>query len=75
MKEISIHSLLTVLAFYSCSDSGVLQEATPGFCKSPSERLLRIDKMVQQAIDSGWTAGATVFIAVMIRLFITKLSE
>ncbi len=55
--------LLTVLAFYSCSDSGVLQEATPGSVKVSSERLLRIDKMVQQAIDSGWTAGATVFIA------------
>ncbi len=64
MKKI-IYSIifLAVFVFHSCSDSGVLQEAVPESVKVSSERLLRIDKMVQQAIDSGWTAGAAAFIA------------
>ncbi|HOB84222.1 MAG TPA: serine hydrolase domain-containing protein [Bacteroidales bacterium] len=64
MKKI-IYSFifLAVLAFYSCSDSAVLQEAAPGSVKVSSERLLRIDNMVQQAVDNGWIAGASAFIA------------
>ena len=62
-KIIYLLIFLAVLSFYSCSDEGVLQEATPGSVKVSSDRLLRIDEMVQQAVDSGWTAGATAFIA------------
>ena len=64
MKKI-IYSLifLTVLSVYSCSESGVLKEASPGSAKVSPERLSRIDKMIQQAVDSGWIAGAAGFIA------------
>ena len=54
---------LAVLFVFSCSESGVLKEAAPGSAKVSSERLLRIDQMIQQAVDSGWTAGASAFIA------------
>ncbi len=54
---------LAVLSAYSCSESVVLKEASPGSVKVSSDRLSRIDKMIQQSVDSGWTAGAAAFIA------------
>ena len=64
MKKI-IYSLifLTVLSVYSCSESGVLREDSPESAKVSPERLMQIDKMLQQSIDSGWIAGAVGFIA------------
>jgi len=43
--------------------SPVLKEASPESAGMSSERLNRIDRMLQSAIDSGWIAGAAGFIA------------
>src|SRR4030042_215470 len=64
----TIHFLYVVLLVitvvtYSCSDSTVLKEGSPESVCMSTERLNRIDNMLQQAIDSGWTAGAVGFIA------------
>jgi len=62
-KIICAFCYLTILLFYSCSGSEVLQEASPESVKVSSDRLIRIDKMIRQYIDSGWIAGAAGFIA------------
>ena len=54
---------LTILLFFSCKESTVLEEASPSSVQVSEERLARIDNMLQQSIDSGWTAGAVGFIA------------
>ncbi|OFY66929.1 MAG: serine hydrolase [Bacteroidetes bacterium RBG_13_42_15] len=64
----TIHFLYVVLLVitvvtYSCSDSTVLKEGSPESVCMSTERLNRIDNMLQQAIDKGWTAGAVGFIA------------
>jgi CubicO group peptidase (beta-lactamase class C family) len=65
MKKVSYLFLFlsVVLIICSCSKSKVLREASPESVNVSSERLARIDKMLQQTIDSGWTAGAVGFIA------------
>ena len=55
--------LIVLLATSACTNAPVLKEAAPGSAKMSAERLDRIDKMLQQSIDSGWTAGAVGFIA------------
>ena len=47
----------------SCSRTSELKEASPLSVKVSEDRLIRIDKMLQQSIDSGWIAGAVGFIA------------
>jgi CubicO group peptidase (beta-lactamase class C family) len=47
----------------SCIQSSELQEASPISVKVSEDRLMRIDNMLQQSIDSGWIAGAVGFIA------------
>jgi CubicO group peptidase (beta-lactamase class C family) len=47
----------------SCSRTSELKEASPFSVKVSEDRLIRIDKMLQQSIDSGWIAGAVGFIA------------
>jgi CubicO group peptidase (beta-lactamase class C family) len=54
---------IVLLVISSCTRSSVLKEASPESVNISSERLGRIDKMLQQTIDSGWTAGAVAFIA------------
>lgn len=65
MKKVNYPFLFlsAVLIICSCSKSKVLREASPESVNVSSERLARIDKMLQQTIDSGWTAGAVGFIA------------
>ncbi|MGQ9620542.1 MAG: serine hydrolase domain-containing protein [Bacteroidales bacterium] len=41
----------------------ILRESSPESAYMSSERLARIDRLIQSAIDSGWTAGAVGFIA------------
>ncbi len=62
--------ILLVLGAFSCCNTGtetekapVLREALPESAGMSSERLGRIDKMIQSAIDSNWIAGAVGFIA------------
>jgi CubicO group peptidase (beta-lactamase class C family) len=71
MKKIiipAVASMILIISF-SCSqsttpnESTVLIESTPVSVKVSGDRLLRIDNMIQQAIDSGWIAGAVGFIA------------
>jgi CubicO group peptidase (beta-lactamase class C family) len=54
--------LIFILAF-SCTQATELKLASPLSVKVSEERLMRIDKMLQQGIDSGWIAGAVGFIA------------
>lgn len=72
MKKTFILSLTAVLllTLFSCSsketskkESPVLKEAFPESAGMSSERLNRIDRMIESVIDSGWTAGAAGFIA------------
>jgi CubicO group peptidase (beta-lactamase class C family) len=60
---ISLLSVLLIAVTFSCTKSTVLKEASPSSVKVSQERLTRIDKMLQQAVDSSWTAGAIGFIA------------
>jgi len=53
---------LILLLMSSCSDDSQLREALPESANISSERLTRIDNMLQQSIDSGWIAGAVGFI-------------
>src|SRR5664280_2523573 len=57
-----VASLILILAF-SCTQTTELKEASPITVSVSGERLLRIDRMLQQGIDSGWIAGAVGFIA------------
>jgi CubicO group peptidase (beta-lactamase class C family) len=59
---IQISSLLLIVVF-SCSQTSELKEASPASVKMSAQRLNRIDKMIQQSVDSGWIAGAVGFIA------------
>jgi CubicO group peptidase (beta-lactamase class C family) len=54
---------LIIIGVYSCKNSTVLEIASPASVRISEERLTRIDKMLQQCIDSGWTAGAVGLIA------------
>jgi CubicO group peptidase (beta-lactamase class C family) len=65
MKKVSYYFLFlsAALIICSCSKSKVLREASPESVNVSSERLVRIDNMLQQTIDSGWIAGAVGFIA------------
>lgn len=65
MKKLFILKLFVILLVtaLSCTESNVLKEASPESVNMSSERLARIDNIIQQSIDSGWIAGATGFIA------------
>ena len=60
---------LLVLLFFAGSIYTVvaqvsnLQPAVPETVKVSTERLLRIDRLIKQYVDSGWIVGATGFIA------------
>lgn len=56
---------ITLVVIHSCTrtQSTELTVASPLSVKVSEDRLTRIDKMLQQSIDSGWIAGAVGFIA------------
>lgn len=56
-------SFLFLFAVYSCTQTSELKEVVPGSVNVSGDRLIRIDKTIQQSIDSGWIAGAAGFIA------------
>jgi CubicO group peptidase (beta-lactamase class C family) len=56
-------AILFLIIAFSCTQTSGLREASPGSAKISEDRLTRIDKMLQQSIDSGWIAGAAGFIA------------
>ncbi len=62
-KTLLIQLILVTIITFSCSEESGLKEATPQSAKVSAERLDRIDKMIQQSIDSSWIAGAVGFIA------------
>jgi CubicO group peptidase (beta-lactamase class C family) len=65
MKKPLIFQLLIIVLFtaLSCTQNQVLKVASPESENVSPERLNRINNMIQQAVDSGWIAGATGFIA------------
>jgi CubicO group peptidase (beta-lactamase class C family) len=67
MKKSYLHLIfaLILIISYSCvhEPSLELKEASPASARVSKDRLERIDKMIQQYIDSGWIAGAVGFIA------------
>jgi CubicO group peptidase (beta-lactamase class C family) len=54
---------LILIVLSSCTQSTTLKESDPASAKMSAERLVRIDKMLQQYVDSGWVAGSVGFIA------------
>jgi CubicO group peptidase (beta-lactamase class C family) len=57
---------LVLIIVCSCGQTAIhtdLREASPLSVNISEERLIHIDKMIQQGIDSGWIAGAVGFIA------------
>ncbi|MFH0841128.1 MAG: serine hydrolase domain-containing protein [Bacteroidota bacterium] len=65
MKKLTLQILFLVLLSLSSCDkkAPVLKETSPESVCMSSERLARIDNILQQAVDSSWTAGAVGFIA------------
>jgi CubicO group peptidase (beta-lactamase class C family) len=71
MKNFLIPQIASLILILSVScrqsaepkESSELIESTPVSAQVSGDRLLRIDKMIQQAVDSGWIAGAVGFIA------------
>jgi CubicO group peptidase (beta-lactamase class C family) len=62
-------ALLFLVVTFSCRQAtvpvvpSVLQESSPLSAQVSDVRLTRIDNMINQAVDSGWIAGAVGFIA------------
>ena len=54
---------LILIILNSCTQTTTLKESDPASVKMSAERLGRIDKMLQQYVDSGWVAGSVGFIA------------
>ena len=52
-----------LLAISACNKVPVLKEGSPESVCMSGDRLIRIDYMIQQAVDSQWIAGAVGFIA------------
>ena len=65
MKKLLILFTGLVLAvIFSCQrQSDILVESDPSAAGVSPARLARIDKVIQQGVDSGWIAGATALIA------------
>src|SRR5690242_9088039 len=61
MKQLSCLLLLTLLHIFVTAQT--LQTASPSAANFSEERLQRIDKIMQQAVDSGWIAGCVMLIA------------
>jgi len=55
--------LLILIVLDSCTQSTILKESNPASANMSAERLVRIDRMLQQYVDSGWVAGSVGFIA------------
>jgi CubicO group peptidase (beta-lactamase class C family) len=63
-KSLSLQIVLfALLSVSSCAQTTELRESSPLSVRISADRLGRIDKMLQQGIDSGWIAGAVGFIA------------
>jgi CubicO group peptidase (beta-lactamase class C family) len=60
---VSLVGILVLIIAYSCKQTSELRETSPISVQVSEDRLNRIDKMLQQSIDSGWIAGAVGFIA------------
>lgn len=65
MKKKIVLVVVTLILIVSCTrtQNSELKEVSPVAAKFSEDRLIRIDKMLQQSIDSGWIAGAVGFIA------------
>jgi CubicO group peptidase (beta-lactamase class C family) len=61
MEKLSCLLLLVVTYLFSTAQT--LQTASPSTANFSEERLQRIDKVLQQAVDSGWIAGSVALIA------------
>jgi CubicO group peptidase (beta-lactamase class C family) len=65
MKKITLLLFACLLALAGCTTSqpSELKDAPPATVNVSADRLVRIDKLLQQGVDSGWIAGAVGFIA------------
>lgn len=65
MKKYQVFQVvfLLLLILSSCTQSNILKESDPASASVSTERLARIDGMLQQYVDSGWVAGSVGFIA------------
>src|SRR6187431_2913740 len=63
MRNIMIALLCSILSFNAIAQGTILQPGNASDVKVSSERLKRIDKLLQEQIDSGLINGAVGFIA------------
>ena len=56
-------AFLIIIIACACKQTTGLKETSPISVRVSEDRLIRIDKMLKQSIDSGWIAGAVGFIA------------
>jgi CubicO group peptidase (beta-lactamase class C family) len=65
MKKLFVLQVACMILISACTykQTTELKEASPLSVRVSDDRLIRIDKMLQQNIDSGWIAGAVGFIA------------
>jgi len=65
MRKSFIFQVVALISFSACAfaQNSELKDAAPVSVRMSDVRLTRIDKMIQQGIDSGWIAGAVGFIA------------
>lgn len=56
-------TFLILIIVCSCTQTPSLRESSPATAKFSEDRLARIDRMLQQWIDSSWIGGAVAFIA------------
>src|SRR5674476_710284 len=54
---------LIIIIACACKQTTGLKETSPISVRVSEDRLIHIDKMLKQSIDSGWIAGAVGFIA------------
>jgi CubicO group peptidase (beta-lactamase class C family) len=60
---IATSAMILLIAFSCQQETKVLKEAPPASVSVSPERLTRIDKLLQESVDSGWIAGATALIS------------
>jgi CubicO group peptidase (beta-lactamase class C family) len=56
-------AFLIIIIACACKQTTGLKETSPISVRVSEDRLIRIDKLLKQSIDSGWIAGAVGFIA------------
>lgn len=63
MKKLFLLIIITCFTSFSFSQNNTLKEASPESAGMSSERLQRVDKVLQEYVDKKWIAGGSAIIA------------